>query len=422
MKVLILSHNCISNYNNMGKAMCSIFSKFKKDELCQFYLYPSIPDIDYCNSYYRLTDIDVIKSFFSFKKKGQVIDKNKINDQNMLYENDKEKKVYKIKKSFFKVVFREFIWKFGFFNIKKIDNWILKEKPECIVFFPGNYLFSYDIALFLSRKYSIPIITYFMDNFYKIKMKNPFEKIHQKMLEKKILKLVSLSSLNITLSNEMTDFYLKEFKGSFVTIMLGSVLSKYKFHNPKKVKNIVYLGNLSYKRYEKLIEIGKALDELNNKNNENIKLLIYGNIYDSSILEQFSCVDSIEYKGFVKGYKYEEALEEADLLIHVESFEPLIIDKIKYSVSTKISQILTSGRCVIAYGPEIVSSILYLEKNDAAFVIKNCNDLISLLDKILHNYDLRSKLINNGYEVAKKYQDCYNNSKILYDYINKVCE
>ena len=46
--------------------MASLFSEFKKEELCQLYIYPTIPDIEYCNSYYRITDIGVLKNYFAF--------------------------------------------------------------------------------------------------------------------------------------------------------------------------------------------------------------------------------------------------------------------------------------------------------------------------------------------------------------------
>ena len=43
MKVLIISHNPISTYQSMGKSMRALFSAFRTEELCQLYLYPTIP-------------------------------------------------------------------------------------------------------------------------------------------------------------------------------------------------------------------------------------------------------------------------------------------------------------------------------------------------------------------------------------------
>ena len=52
MKVLLVSHNCFSKTQNMGKTFASLFSNFKKEELMQLYLYPTIPNIDICDNYF----------------------------------------------------------------------------------------------------------------------------------------------------------------------------------------------------------------------------------------------------------------------------------------------------------------------------------------------------------------------------------
>ena len=56
MKVLLLSHNPVTTYNNMGKTFLSLFSAFRPEELCQLFLYPAVPDTACCGSYYRFTD------------------------------------------------------------------------------------------------------------------------------------------------------------------------------------------------------------------------------------------------------------------------------------------------------------------------------------------------------------------------------
>ena len=62
MKVLIMSHNPITDYNSMGKTFLGLFSAFSEDELCQFYVYPTLPNIKVCESYYRMTDREALRS------------------------------------------------------------------------------------------------------------------------------------------------------------------------------------------------------------------------------------------------------------------------------------------------------------------------------------------------------------------------
>ena len=97
MKVLIVSHNPITTYQNMGKTFLSLFSSFKKEELCQLYIYPTIPDIDVCQSYFRITDRDVMKSYARLGKvRSQMISKDRIDKtQHTMYENEAEAEFYK---------------------------------------------------------------------------------------------------------------------------------------------------------------------------------------------------------------------------------------------------------------------------------------------------------------------------------------
>ena len=160
MKVLIISHNCISNYNNMGKAMLSIMSSFKKAEVCQLYIYPSLPDIDICNSYYRITDKELLNLAFFNNKKGKVISKEDIKTNNMLLENNGYKKYYQKKKNIFKKYARDMIWMFPFWFNDDLKQWLKKEKPTHIVAFPGDYCFFYNIKSYYYICYDKNTIIY----------------------------------------------------------------------------------------------------------------------------------------------------------------------------------------------------------------------------------------------------------------------
>ena len=73
MKILIISHNPLSTYQNMGKTMLSLFHAFDKNELCQLYIYPSLPDVDSCKSFFRITDKDILRSYYKFKVRGKEV-------------------------------------------------------------------------------------------------------------------------------------------------------------------------------------------------------------------------------------------------------------------------------------------------------------------------------------------------------------
>ena len=92
MKIIIISHVPMSTKFNMGKTFISLFSSFQKSELCQLYIYPTIPDVDTCSSFYRITDKDVLKSYYRMRVQGGEVVANE-NIHNM-YEHEKDEKFY----------------------------------------------------------------------------------------------------------------------------------------------------------------------------------------------------------------------------------------------------------------------------------------------------------------------------------------
>ena len=96
MKVLLISHNSISTYQNMGKTFLSLFNCFQKEELCQLYIYPSIPDVEKCESYYRISDREALKSCFGKRKIGRVIATEEIlTAKRRLFENERDETFYR---------------------------------------------------------------------------------------------------------------------------------------------------------------------------------------------------------------------------------------------------------------------------------------------------------------------------------------
>ena len=260
-----------------------------------------------------------------------------------------------------------------------------------------------------------------MDDYYNLQFDNIIEKKYQYLLNKKIKKIVLTSKLVLTLSHEMSSYYEREFNKKIETLMLGSNTKKIKIKSQKnKIKNLSYIGNISNQRYLNLIDIGKALDDINKEENKNYLLNIYSNVQDDSILNLFKTVESIKYWGFVKGKEYERAINNADILIHVESFNDETIDLIKHSISTKISESLSSGKCLLAYGPSNVASFSFLNNTNSAFIINKDDDLKYKLQQLLNDDKLRKKIIDNAYKTVEKYQNAEKNSKILYNLLERI--
>ncbi len=412
MKVLIISHNPITTYESMGKTMLTLLSAFRKEELCQLYVYPTIPDVDKCNSYYRITDKDVLKSYYKFKVVGKEILKEEIlSAKSQLFEKVGDEKLYrnvKNKKASRKIL-RDLMWKCACWYNKALKQWVEREKPTHIFVAPGDAKFLYDIVSKISKKFNLPIVTYVCDEYYFVKKKQGLDALHQKKLDKKIETLMAKTSHIIAICEKIKDCYSEKFSVSATTIMTGTnypVASEPK--SVQKIEKITYLGNIRLNRYLSIAQVGRALDEINVEYGTEYALDIYTGEKDETILSAFDNIKSINLCGYVSGEEFDEVFKNSHALMHVEAFDEDSIDRVKHSISTKIADSLASGICLFAYGPNEVASIQYLQDNNCAIV---CTAQDKLKENLLclfnSNYD-RQKIVQNALNVAKQNHDVQN--------------
>lgn len=426
MKVLIISHNPISTFQNMGKTFLSLFSSFEKNELCQLYIYPTIPDTNACSSYFRITDREVANSFFGFRKtRSRCIKDSEINTaQHLRFENDSEEAFLKKRtKSSLTLLCRDILWALSPWYNKNLKKWLEQEKPTCIFLAPGRSKFIYNIALRISKKLDIDIYSYICDDYYLAKnSKGLVSKLHSFLLKKKIKKTLTKSKAIITICDELTTAYKSIFKTDLHTISTGSTYKKSENkHKTKELDGLTFMGTIGCGRADTLAFIGETLDELNKENKTDHRLFLYTAPLSEDISEKYSKIKSIRYMGFVTGEEFQKAFENASVHLHVESFEEEFRTRVRYSVSTKIPDLLSSGKCFFAYGPEDVASIGHLIRNNCAIVATSPCELKGSLQKIFSGTST-DEITKNALKTAEKYHSCKKNSLKLYCVLSGNCK
>lgn len=403
----------------MGKTLLSLFDSFSKEELCQLYIYPSMPNVDKCNSYYRITDNDVLKNIVKFGKPGEVIRVSPAENVNVSsIDQEHYSEIYSDKRNSnpFRRILRDAMWKMSNWNNKSLKAWIQKEKPDCIFLAPGYAKFIYDIALKLSEEFNLPIVTYICDDYYFVKTpKKLVGKVQLTLLKKKIEQLFRYSKQVVAICDEIKNLYQKQFEISATTIMTGASIEI--AHEPRICRNpksISYFGNVGCNRYKSLIELGLALDEINSETGEDLKIKVYTSENSEEIINALKIAKSIELMGFVSGQDYEAAFFSSEILLHVEAFDKESIDIVKHSVSTKIADCLASGIPLIAYGPEEVASIAHLERNKCAYIINA--DIKKQLESLFINKEYKETVLINSLGIANLFHDrkaCSNRLKSI---------
>lgn len=409
MKVLLISHNSVSPQTNMGKTFLSLFSQFTQEELCQLYIYPTVPNVDRCTSYYRVTDKEVLASFFKRTKIGGEIDRALISETQGTYENPADESLYRNRKnkSAVRRLLRDLMWAMSGWYSADLRTWLDREEPDCIFVAPGAAKFLYNMALRIAKDRKIPIVTYICDEYYFVKKpRYLLERLRLKLLQKKIETLLEHSTHLLVISQELKEAYEKKFRIPTTVLMTGSGYTIAEMvKSTAQPAEISYFGNIRCNRFVNLAEIGRELDAINRDLTTDYKLKIYTGEKDPEILGVFHQIQAVKLCGFVSGATFDRTFGESQLLLHTEAFDRDSIDFTQHSVSTKIADSLASGIPLLAYGPGEISSMKHLLRNDCAIVATEKEDLRPMLMTAFSNGQARDAAAENGLKAARKYHE-----------------
>lgn len=412
MKILLITHNPTISNNNMGKTFLTLFSEFKREELCQLYVHPTIPDVDVCNSYYRITDRQVLKSLIFGHPGGEIAHEDIVEQVDKQKNGTMPPPPPRGGTGSLSRMIRDAVWKISRWYSQELKAWLEREKPTCIFLAPGYSKFIYDIALRISADYALPIVTYICDDYYFVKQpKNWLGILQLFMLRKKINRLMNKTQRLVVISQELKETYQHHFGIDTDVVMTGTSLKHAKdFNGDRKVQKISYFGNLSAGRHLSLANIGQALEEFNRINKTHVVLQIYTSETSSDRLKVFDELLSVEICGFVSGKAFDDAFMASDVLVHTESFEKEEADMVKYSVSTKIADCLASGIPLLAYGPSDISSMKHLIRNECAVVATTQAELKEALYEVIFNNEKLMDTIERAKRTASEYHDKRGNS------------
>lgn len=400
----------------MGKTLSSLLSECSRDEVMQLYLYPSLPNTKQFDQYYRMTDHDAIRSIWKRNRCGRVISPEELSEDNLLFESEHQAQAYSSKNRSSDLArrVRDLIWSLGSWKTEGLRQWLTDGKPDVVFYALGDAIFSQKIAMWIAGFLNIPLVTYVCDEFYVSGKKRPLLSriINHGMLQS-IKRLQTRSAHNVVICEEQGKLYQQLFGTPYTTIMTGSPLTEAPRVNTES-HEISYIGNLGLNRWQSLLQIAQALDAVNQEHNWDYRLTYYG-----KQLEQLD--GKISYGGYLNSRQLKETMDNSLFVIHTEAFDEENVDRIRYSVSTKIAETLAGGIPLLAYAPEPVASMQHLISNGCAVCVTDRSQLQSVLTQVLSHPQSLETISQKALETARQHHDPVKNSRTLCRCLHSVC-
>lgn len=414
-----------------ARAFDSYFHYWESENLAQIFSITSIPMKGHCSTLYQLTDKDMLGAWVCGKRDlGKIYKKCDLSN----LENDKlvvkggetylekiVRRLYKLGHNKNSVIYlmRGFLWRKKYWCTKKLNRWLDEFKPECVFLSFSDDYFIPQIALYVARRFDIPIVSSIGDDYYfnyKYTM-SPFYHLYKLTYRKLIRKVFSHGGSAIYIGNKIRDKYNTEFRLNGETVYLTSSIERREFKVINRVApKISYFGNVRLGRNKSLVDIADALKSINSS----YTIDVYSNELDEKFLKVIKNNSNIKFHGAISYSEVKRLTVGSDIIIVAEGFKKKDVDISRYSLSTKVADSLASGVNVLAYGSAECGAIEYAASTGAIAVCTDKGELKRVIEKMILDVSYQRYNYDKAIEICDRNHTLTNSCYVFEDVIEKA--
>lgn len=403
-KILIIMTTPYST-SDSSRTLDAYFHYWEKDRVAQIFSRNWIPNKGHCGEMYQITDASLLKKWLHRPVEvGKIYtyDEMREQDGNERMQDSSTAGLYKIGKMHSPIIelLRGLLWK-KYWCTDNLKNWLDDYKPECIVYNFSNHLFTQQIALYVAKRFDIPIIAVIGDDYYfndKFSI-SPAYWLFRHKFKKLTEQILVPSSSAVYCSDKIRDKYNGYFNISGETVYVTSSIQRREFREiDKKAPTFVYFGSIRLGRNQALCEIATALGKIN----ASYKLEVYSNESEESIYGCLSAHPNVFYGGALPYKEVERKMLDGDVFVIAEGFRKEDINFTRYSLSTKAADGLACGTSILTYGPSESGVVEYMRETGASMVCSNQDRLMDDILELINNTELQREYYKKAIEAFQK--------------------
>jgi len=405
-KLLVISYIATMATLPNGRTLQSLLQGIPGEAQSLFCCY-GMPDRGSCGSCYKVTNKDAIRSLVRPSKAGGTVDLTAPIDSAIAVSND----AHKGSKKAWKYLFKELLWKVGRWKNKRLRQWLLDQKADCIVYMYGDNASLQRFARYASKLLNIPLIVYSCED-YCLKDYNYIDqkkhslafKLYHRMSKNATKDLFKQASGLITNSDQLGQEYKEKYGiDNVATVMMASQMQYRENAEVRPIDqiHIDYMGAIGKYRVKALIQIGQALQKIDSR----LKLDVYGRIQEDNLRTQLESCDGVRYCGFVGYEQVQQVMRSSTLLIEAINDDPYVCKDKKYGFSTKYADCFACGTPLLVYAPDAIIETRFAKEHECAFVATDTFQLEDQLKRAIFDEKARRNQLQAAREVTQRYFD-----------------
>lgn len=382
-----------------------IFSCWDASRVSLIYTRSGLPFTDAASRFFQISENEVLKNLVKpWKSVGQEVNNSAKIDEELTKDEDvRYAKAHK-HHSMVLTICREFVWMLGHWRSKALKQFVKDINPDLlfIPIFPAVYMGW--IQRYVIRKTKKPFVCYLADDNYSYdSCKGVLSYLHRFWLRKNVHWLSThCRQMFVIVEKEKEDT--DKLFGTNSVILTKAIDFSNRPYKPHPLNNpirFVYTGSLIIGRDKTMAMIADAINRVNKDAGE-VKACF--DIYsgDEPVAEVMEHLNNgaCKHRGFLQRSEVDRVQSEADVVVFAEALEGKDSNIARLSFSTKITDYLANGKCILAVGKKDIAPIDYFERNDSAIIAYNEEDIYKQVSRIVKNPELVSEYGKKAYDCA----------------------
>lgn len=386
-----------------ANSWATLLESYDSSNIANLCIRDEVPDSRVASRYFSISENKIIKSVFKRGlQTGREIEpcateeeKSNLDAHNARYRKMKQKRRSSM------LLARELIWKLGKWKTKELDAFLDDFQPDIILHSMEGYIHLNRIIEYAIKRTGARAIGYVWDDNFTYKQSNK--------LGYKIYRFFQRGSLK-RLAKKTSDFFAitpmtKREADAFFGISCH-LLTKPLYKNPVVSYGeigapirLLYTGNLYIGRDQSLLKVVNAIKAMPKG-----RFLIDAYINSPMDAEWLAQIDPeiCRIHAPIPQSEVFQKQREADVLLFLEDIDGPDARVARLSFSTKITDYLSAGKCILAVGNGDTAPLQYFIENNAALVCVCESDIAKALERVSDSPELLLQLAQNAAEAGQK--------------------
>lgn len=388
-KVLIVDVNAWRE-DAAAHTLLDIFRCWDPDKLALVYTSSELPYNEHCHKYFQIGESQIIRSVIKpWMKVGREVENTeKSNDAAAQAERERTKNVHKRQPKWIRLA-REIVWKLGGWKTPALKKFVEDFDPD-IVFVPiFPYAYMGRIQEYVNKIAKKPTVCYLADDNYTYEScHNVFDYIQRFWTRQYVGPLARKSNQMFVIVDKEKEDTDSRF-GTDSVILTKSIDftgKSYQHREPNKPLKFVYTGSMVIGRDKTLAVVADAINVVNEKVGEvHAEMFIYSQTEPKEEILARINKGAAHFCGRIGREEVLKVQQEADVVVFAESLEGKEANAAKLSFSTKITDYISNGKCVLAIGKDYIAPIDYFQRNDSALIAHSAEEIKARVEEIVAN-------------------------------------